>query len=287
MSSLPVESDKRPSKADVIIIEAGRLQRNYWRDLWRYRELFRVLAWRDLAVRYKQTVIGVAWAVIRPLLTMTVFTVIFGRIAKLPSDGSAPYPLMVLAGMLPWTFFSTGLGEAANSVVNSAHLISKVYFPRLIVPTATVVVAFTDFLITFAMLLVLMVWFGFWPGWRMLLLPAFLLLAFIASMGPALWISALNVKYRDFRHVIPFIVQFGLYISPVGFSSNVVPEEWRLLYSLNPMVGVIDGFRWCILNTQSSLYLPGLAVGLCIPAGFLWFGFHRFRKMEKDFADLI
>jgi lipopolysaccharide transport system permease protein len=172
--------------AEAIIIEAGRLDRNYWHDLWRYRELFRVLAWRDLAVRYKQTVIGAAWAVIRPLLTMIVFTVIFGRIAKLPSDGSAPYPLMVFAGMLPWTFFSTGLGEAANSMVNSAHLISKVYFPRLIVPTATVVVAFTDFLITFAMLIILMAWFGFWPGWRMLLLPPFILLAFMASMGPAL-----------------------------------------------------------------------------------------------------
>jgi lipopolysaccharide transport system permease protein len=272
---------------DIIIIEAGRHERNYWRDLWRYRELFRVLAWRDLAVRYKQTVMGVAWAVIRPLLTMVVFTVIFGRIAKLPSDGSAPYPLMVFAGMLPWTFFSTGLGEASSSIVNSASLISKVYFPRLIVPTATVVVAFTDFLITFAMLIALMAWFNFWPNWRLLLLPAFILVAFIASMGPALWITALNVKYRDFRYVIPFIVQFGLYVSPVGFSSSVVPEEWRLLYSLNPMVGVIDGFRWCILNGQSPLYLPGLAAGFCVASGFLWFGFHWFRKMEKDFADLI
>jgi lipopolysaccharide transport system permease protein len=272
---------------DVIIIEAGRHEINYWRDLWRYRELFRVLAWRDLAVRYKQTVIGVAWALIRPLLTMIVFTVIFGRIAKLPSDGSAPYPLMVFAGMLPWTFFSTGLGEASNSLVNSASLISKVYFPRLIVPTATVVVAFTDFLITFAMLIALLAWFNFWPNWHLLLLPAFILLAFMASIGPALWITALNVKYRDFRYVIPFITQFGLYVSPVGFSSSVVPEEWRLLYSLNPMVGVIDGFRWCILNGQSPLYLPGLAAGFCVATGFLWFGFHRFRKMEKDFADLI
>jgi homopolymeric O-antigen transport system permease protein len=273
--------------SEVLIIEAGRQDRNYWRDVWRYRELFRVLAWRDLAVRYKQTVIGVAWAVIRPLLTMVVFTVIFGRIAKLPSDGSAPYPLMVFAGMLPWTFFSTGLSEASNSLISNANLISKVYFPRLIVPTATVVVAFTDFLITFAMLFVLMAWFDFWPDWRLLLLPAFILLAFMASMGPALWITALNVKYRDFRYVIPFIGQFGLYVSPVGFSSSVVPEQWRLLYSLNPMVGVIDGFRWCILNGQSPLYLPGLAAGFCVAAGFLWFGFHRFRKMEKGFADLI
>jgi lipopolysaccharide transport system permease protein len=273
--------------SEVIIIEPGRHEHNYWLDLWRYRELFRVLAWRDLAVRYKQTAIGAAWALIRPLLTMVVFTIIFGRIAKLPSDGTAPYPLMVFAGMLPWTFFTTGLSEASNSLVNNANLISKVYFPRLIVPTATVVVAFVDFLITFSLLIVLMAWYRFLPDWRMLVLPAFILLAFVASMGPALWITALNVKYRDFRYVIPFIVQFGLYVSPVGFSLSVVPEEWRLLYSVNPMVGVIDGFRWCILGGQSPLYLPGLAASACVTAFFLWFGIHRFRKMEKSFADLI
>ncbi len=273
--------------SEVIVIEPGRLEQNYWLDLWRYRELFRVLAWRDLAVRYKQTVIGVAWAVIRPLLTMAVFTIIFGRIAKLPSEGTAPYPLMVFAGMLPWTFFATGLSEASNSLVNNANLISKVYFPRLIVPTATVVVAFVDFLITFAMLIVLMAWYAFAPGWRMLVLPGFVALAFVASMGPALWITALNVKYRDFRYVIPFIVQFGLYVSPVGFSSNVVPQQWRLLYSLNPMVGVIDGFRWCILGGQSPLYLPGLAVSVAVAGFFLWFGVRRFRHTEKSFADLI
>jgi lipopolysaccharide transport system permease protein len=271
----------------IIVIEPGRHERNYWIDLWQYRELFRVLAWRDLAVRYKQTVIGAAWAVIRPFLTMLVFTVIFGRLAKLPSVGTAPYALMVFAGMLPWTFFSTGLSEASNSLVGNANLISKVYFPRLIVPTATVVVAFVDFLITFSMLMLLMAWYHYLPGWRMLVLPVFTLLAFVASIGPALWITALNVKYRDFRYVIPFIVQFGLYVSPVGFSSTIVPEKWRLLYSLNPMVGVIDGFRWCILNGQSPLYLPGLATSFFIGALFLWFGLHRFRKMEKSFADLI
>jgi lipopolysaccharide transport system permease protein len=273
--------------AEVIVIEPGRYERNYWRDLWRYRELFRVLAWRDLAVRYKQTVIGAAWAVIRPFITMIVFTIIFGRIAKLPSDGTAPYALMVFAGMLPWTFFSTGLSEASNSLINNANLISKVYFPRLIVPTATVVVAFVDFLISFSILILLMGWYQYPPGWRMLVLPAFTLLAFLASMGPALWITALNVKYRDFRYVIPFIVQFGLYVSPVGFSSSVVPEQWRLLYSLNPMVGVIDGFRWCILGGQSPLYLSGLAASVFVTAFFLWFGIHRFRKTEKTFADLI
>ena len=272
---------------EIIIIESGRYERNYWIDLWRYRELFCVLAWRDLAVRYKQTVIGAAWAVIRPFLTMLVFTVVFGRIAKLPSDGTAPYPLMVFAGMLPWTFFSTGLSEASNSLINNANLISKVYFPRLIVPTATVVVAFVDFLITFLILILLMAWYEYPPGWQMVALPAFTLLAILASMGPALWITALNVKYRDFRYVIPFIVQFGLYVSPVGFSSSVIPEEWRLLYSLNPMVGVIDGFRWCILGGQSPLHLPDLAVSVAVAGFFLWFGINRFRKTERSFADLI
>ena len=273
--------------SDVIVIEPGRHGRNYWRDLWRYRELFRVLAWRDLAVRYKQTVIGVAWAVIRPFLTMVVFTVIFGRIAKLPSEGSAPYPLMVFAGMLPWAFFATGLSEASNSLVNNANLISKVYFPRMIVPTATVVVAFVDFLITFSMLATMMAWYRYPPGWYMLVLPAFVVLAFLTSMGPALWITALNVKYRDFRYVIPFIVQFGLYISPVGFSSTVVREHWRLLYSLNPMVGIIDGFRWCILGGQSQLQMQSLAVSVLVAGFFLWFGMHRFRSIERSFADLI
>jgi lipopolysaccharide transport system permease protein len=271
----------------LIIIEPGRQERNYWLDLWRYRELFQVLAWRDLAVRYKQTVIGLAWALIRPLLTMLVFTTVFGRIAKLPSEGTAPYALMVFAGLLPWSFFSTSLTEASNSLINNANLISKVYFPRLIVPTATVVVAFVDFLISFGMMVVLMAWFRFLPDPRIFLLPFFVLFAFLTSIGPALWITALNVKYRDFRYVIPFIVQFGLYISPVGFSSNVVPEGWRLLYSLNPMVGVIDGFRWCILGGATVLYLPGLAMSLCVTAFFVWFGIHRFRKTEKSFADLI
>ena len=272
---------------DDIIIEAGRAEHHYWLDLWRYRELFRVLAWRDLSVRYKQTVIGVVWALIRPFLTMLVFTIIFGRIAKLPTDGNAPYALMVFAGILPWTFFSTGLSEASSSLINNTSLISKVYFPRLILPIATVVVAFVDFLISFCILLLLMGWYGFVPDWRIIILPAFVVLAFFASVGPALWIASLNVKYRDFRYVIPFIVQFGLYVSPVGFSSSVVPERWRLLYSLNPMVGVIDGFRWCILRGQGELYPPGLLASIAVISFFLWFGVNRFRKMEKSFADLI
>lgn len=270
-----------------IILEAGRAEKNYWADLWRYRELFQVLAWRDVSVRYKQTVIGVVWAVIRPFLTMVVFTVIFGRLAKLPSEGSAPYPLMVFAGMLPWTFFSTALGDASNSLISNANLISKVYFPRLIVPAATIVVAFIDFLVSFAILIGMMMWYRYVPGWQMLVLPVFVLIAFLAALGPALWITAANVKYRDFRYVIPFIVQFGLYLSPVGFSSTVVPERWRLLYSLNPMVGVIDGFRWCILGGESQIYWPGFALSLVGVAAFLWIGIRQFRKVEKTFADLI
>ena len=271
----------------VLVLEPGRAEKHYWADLWRYRELFYILAWRDISVRYKQTIIGIAWAVLRPFLTMVVFTVIFGRLAKLPSDGAAPYALMVFAAMLPWSLFATSLGEASNSLIGNANLISKVYFPRLIVPTATVVTAFVDFLISFVMLLAMMVYYQFAPGWSILLLPVFILLALFASLGPGLWITALNVKYRDFRYVIPFIVQFGLYVSPVGFSSNVIPDEWRLVYSLNPMVGVIDGFRWCILGGESPIYWPGFALSLAIVAFFFWLGLRQFRKMEKTFADLI
>jgi homopolymeric O-antigen transport system permease protein len=271
----------------ILILEPDSTEKSYWADLWRYRELFVILAWRDISVRYKQTIIGVAWAILRPFLTMLVFTVIFGRVAKLPSDGNAPYALLVFAAMLPWSLFSTSLSEASNSLIANANLISKVYFPRLIVPTATVVTAFVDFLISFVILIGLMAYYQFAPGWHMLLLPLFILLALFASLGPGLWITALNVKYRDFRYVIPFVVQFGLYISPVGFSSSVIPEKWRLIYSLNPMVGVIDGFRWCILGGGSPIYWPGFILSLVIVTFFIWLGVSRFRKMEKTFADLI
>ena len=271
----------------MLVIEPGRAERHYWRDLWRYRELFRVLAWRDISVRYKQTVIGAAWALIRPFLTMIVFTVIFGKLANLPSDGTAPYALMVFAGMLPWTFFATAVGDSSNSLIANANLISKIYFPRLIVPIAAVMVAFMDFLISFAILAILMIWYQFMPGWQILLLPVFMSVAFIASFGIGVWITALNVKYRDFRYVVPFIVQLGLYASPVGFSSNIIPEQWRLAYSLNPMVGVIDGFRWCILGGESQLYWPGFWLSLIVAGFFLWLGIRQFRKMEKSFADLI
>ena len=270
-----------------LILEPGRAERNYWTDLWRYRELFFILAWRDVSVRYKQTIVGIAWAIIRPFLTMVVFTVIFGRVAGLPSDGNAPYALMVYAGMLPWTLFSGALSEASNSLIGNANLISKVYFPRLIIPVATVVTALVDFLISLAILVGLMLYYRYAPGWQILWLPVLVLLALLASLGPGLWITALNVKYRDFRYVIPFIVQFGLYISPVGFSSSVVPEQWRFVYGLNPMVGVIDGFRWCILGGDSPIYWPSFALSLVIVAFFLWLGITQFRRTEKTFADLI
>lgn len=272
---------------EPVILEAGRAEKNYWRDLWHYRELFQVLAWRDVSVRYKQTAIGVAWALIRPLLTMLVFTILFGKVAKLEAPIGVPYALLVFAGMLPWQFFATSLAEASNSLISNSNLISKIYFPRLIVPTASVMVALVDFLISFVILIGMMIWYQFLPGWQVLLLPLFVLLAFAASLGPGLWITALNVKYRDFRYIIPFLVQFGLYVSPVGFSSDVIPDQWRLLYSLNPMVGVIDGFRWCLLGGESDIYWPGFGLGLTVTVFFLWIGIRTFRKMEKSFADLI
>lgn len=281
------QTDLTHQDEQVTIIESGRTEKNYWSDLWRYRELFLILAWRDLSVRYKQTTIGIAWAILRPFLTMVVFTIIFGRLARLPSEGDAPYALMVFAAMLPWSLFSTSLSEASNSLIGNEKLISKVYFPRLIIPTATVVTAFVDFLVSFIILLGLMVYYRFTPDWNIVWLPIFILLAVLTSLGPGLWITALNVKFRDFRYIIPFIVQFGLYISPVGFSTDIVPDQWRLLYSLNPMVGIIDGFRWCILGSQSYIYWPGFMLSLLIVSFFLWLGVSQFRKMEKTFADLI
>jgi lipopolysaccharide transport system permease protein len=276
-----------PVHEKILVIEPGRTEKNYWSDLWQYRELFLVLAWRDVSVRYKQTIIGIAWAIVRPFLTMIVFTIVFGRMAKLPSDGSAPYALMVIAAMLPWSLFSSALSESSNSLISNTNLIGKVYFPRLIIPAATLVTAAIDFLISFIVLIGMMVYYQFTPGWHMLLLPLFIILALLASLGPGLWITALNVKYRDFRYIIPFVVQFGLYVSPVGFSSRNVPEQWRMLFNLNPMVGVIDGFRWCILGGNSPIYMPGFLLCLAIIAFFLWLGVSRFRKMEKAFADLI
>lgn len=281
------ETHGRSGTSQTLVIAPGLAERHYWRDLWTYRELFFVLAWRDVAVRYKQTVIGLAWALIQPALTMLVFTIIFGKLAKLPAEGGAPYAVMVFAGMLPWQLFSTALTGAAGSLIGNANLISKVYFPRLIVPASAVVVALVDFLVSLVLLTVLMVWYRFVPGWHIFALPFFTLMAFLVSLGPGLWITALNVKYRDFRYIIPFIVQFGLYVSPVGFSSGIIPEEWRLLYSLNPMVGVIDGFRWAILGGSSGIYIPGFLMSWGVIAFFLWLGIRQFRRMEKSFADII
>jgi len=288
-----------PLPVEEIVIEAGKTERQYWRDLWRFRELFAVLSWRDIAVRYKQTVIGIAWAIIQPLLSMVIMTVIFGKVADLPSEGNAPYAIMVFAGMLPWYFFANSLSSASMSMVGNANLISKIYFPRMIVPASAVITSFVDFLVSFVMMLVLMAIYQFPPGWPMLTLPLFVVVAFFAAMGPGLLITALNVKYRDFRYVIPFIVQFGLYVSPVGFSDDYVREklfeifgntwgEWAFLgYSANPMVGVIDGFRWAILGGDSAIYWPGFLVSLGFVAGFLWLGIWYFRRTERTFADII
>lgn len=289
--SSPNAAAHAPDSADLgdrtIVLAPGRADLNYWRDLWHYRELFATLAWRDVAVRYKQTVIGVAWAVVRPFLTMVVFTVIFGTLAKLPTEGTAPYPVLVFAGLLPWFLFSSVLGEASGSLVGNANLISKIYFPRIVIPAATAVVALVDFAINLAMLFLIMAWYGWWPDWRIIFLPLFVVLAVLASLGPALLMTALNVRYRDFRYIIPFIVQFGLYVSPVGFSSAVVPEAWRFWYSLNPVVGIIDGFRWCILGGEVNLYFPGFILSLGMVALLLWAGIKTFRTTERTFADLL
>jgi lipopolysaccharide transport system permease protein len=267
-------------------IEAGHAEKHYWQDLWRYRELFYFLAWRDILVRYKQTVIGVAWSLIRPFVAMVVFTVILGKLAKLPSGG-VPYPILVFCGLLPWQLFSNSLSESSNSIVANSSLISKIYFPRLIVPAGAVVVGLVDFLISFVFLFALMAWYHFAPDWRMLFLPLFTLVTVAISLGAGLFIAALNVKYRDFRFIVPFIVQFGLYVTPVGFNTAIVPEKWRLLYSLNPLVGVIDGFRWAILRGQTPLDLPSFFLSLAIVIAMLFFGIWYFRKTERTFADVI
>ena len=269
-----------------LVIEAGHTEKQYWQDIWGYRELFYFLAWRDILVRYKQTAIGIAWALIQPFMTMVVFTVVFGNLAKLPSEG-VPYPILVFAGMLPWQFFANSLGNCSNSLVNNSNLIAKVYFPRLIVPASALVVCFVDFLVAGMVLLGLMIWYDFVPSIRIITLPLFIAIAFTIALGVGLWFASLNVKYRDFRYLVPFITQFGLYISPVGFSSSVIPSQWRLLYSLNPMVSVIDGFRWAILGGESTLYFPGFILSVTLVIIFLVSGIWYFRRMEKTFADII
>jgi len=269
-----------------LVIDASSVDRQYWRDLWTYRELFYFLAWRDLLVRYKQTVVGIAWSFIRPFLTMAVLTVVFGKLGNMPSAGVA-YPLLVFCGMLPWQFFSTALSESGNSLVNNTNLISKIYFPRLVIPASSVLTSMVDFMISVVFLAILMTWYASIPPAQIVLLPVFIFFALATSLGAGVWVAALTVRYRDFRIIIPFLVQFGLYISPVGFVSTIVPEKWRLLYFLNPIAGVIDGFRWCILGGEHELYLPGLAVSLItatiITLGGIWY----FRATENEFADII
>lgn len=274
-----------------LVIEAGRSERQYWRDLWRYRELFYFLAWRDILVRYKQTVIGVAWAVVRPILTMLILTVIFGRVAKLPSSG-VPYPVLVFCGMLPWHFFATAFAESSNSLVANANMISKVYFPRLVVPAGSVITSFVEFAISGVLLMGLLAWYGIAPSPAIVALPLFILLAFGAALGVGLWVSAMMVRYRDFRFVVPFVVQFGLYLSPVGFTSavaapHVLPDHLLFLYWLNPMAGVIDGFRWSILGGENVLYWPGVLVSSGVIALLIYTGIRYFRRTEQTFADVI
>lgn len=271
--------------SDELVLEAGKTEKQYFKDIWHYRELFYFLAWRDILVRYKQTVIGVLWAVLRPFLTMIVFTVVFGKIAKLPSDG-IPYPLLVFSAMLPWQFFSSALVESSNSLIVNSNMISKVYFPRLVMPTSAVIVSFADFVVSFLILAGVMIWYQYVPSINIIFLPCFILIAFMASLGAGLWLCALTVKYRDFKYIVPVIVQLGLYISPVGFMSKIIPENYRLLYSLNPMVGVIDGFRWAILG-NTEIYLPGFFLSLVTVIITFVSGIWYFRKTEKTFADVI
>jgi len=270
-----------------IIIEAGRAEKNYWKDLWRFRELFYILAWRDIKVRYKQTVIGAAWSIIRPLLTMIIFTIVFSKVAKLPSEGNVPYAILVYAAMLPWQFFANALSESSGSLVGNSNLITKVYFPRLIIPASSVIVSLIDFAISFVILIGLCAWYQFIPSWHIIFLPLFIVLVFFVAFGLGLLLTALNVKFRDFRYIIPFIIQFGLYISPVGFSSSIVPEKYQWLYSLNPMVGVIDGFRWCILSSDIPLNNYSLLSAIITTVLITFIGIQYFRKTEKGFADSI
>jgi len=268
-----------------LVIEPGRAARHYWADLWRYRELFYFLAWRDLLVRYKQTVVGVSWAVIRPLVTMVVLTVVFGTFAKLTA--AVPYPLLVFCGVLPWQFFSTAVSDCGNSLITNASLLSKVYFPRMAVPASSVITSVVDLLVSGLLLAALMAWYQFWPGPRVVFVPVFIFLLSAASFSVGLWIAALMVQYRDFRFIVPFIVQFGLYISPVGFSSDAVPAQWRLFYSLNPMVGVIDGFRWALLGGTTAFHWSGFLLSTMTTVLLLVTGVRYFRATERTFADVI
>ncbi len=262
-------------------------KRQYLRDLWNFRGLLYFLAWRDILVRYKQTVIGIAWSLLNPLFFMVVFTVIFSRIGHFPSDGRTPYPLLVFSALLPWQLFASGLTQSSKSLVENARMVAKIYFPRLLIPLSSVVVSLVDFLISLGLLLAMMIYYQWNPGWRLLVLPLFLGLGLLTALSLGIWLAAINVKYRDFQYIVPFLLQIGLFVSPVGFSSSVIPPEWRLLYGLNPMVGVIDGFRWCLLGGEAPLYLPGLGLSLVLTLLLLRSGIAYFHKTERTFADYI
>ena len=274
------------SVSKTIVIDANSARSQYWLDIWRYRDLLYFLSWRDILVRYKQTSIGLAWALLRPLLTLIIFTFVFGHIAKLPSN-DVPYSVMVFAGMLPWYFFSSAFVETSNSLLTNSNMISKVYFPRLIIPASTIAVCLVDFAISFSIMLGMMLWFEIVPTIRLLALPILILVAIATALSLGLWFATLNVKYRDFRYIVPFVAQMGLYISPVGFSSNMVPEAWRLLYYANPMVAVIDGFRWSLLGGDFNIYFPGFFVSLALTIFLLFSGLSFFRRTEDTFADVI
>lgn len=282
MGNLPEVS--MSSDKSVLVIQKGMSAKAYWSDLWRHRELLLFLAWRDILVRYKQTVIGVSWVLIRPLLTMIILTAVFGRVARLPS-GDLPYAILVFTGLLPWFYFSNALSECSNSLISNSHLLSKVYFPRLIVPISTILVSSVDFVISFAVLLLLMLWYGISPSWQLALLPALGLWVGMLSLGLGLWFSALNVRYRDFRHIVPFILQLGIYASPVAYSTSIIPEKWALLYYLNPIAGIIDAFRWSITGVTPSVY--GIVCALIITIILLVSGLIYFRSEEARFADDI
>jgi len=274
-----------------VVIEPESIQRNYWKDIWKFRELFYFLAWRDLLVRYKQTAIGILWSVLRPLLTLGVMAFIGWLFESNVPEGT-PRILLVAAATLPWTFFSTAFSESASSLITNSNLLTKVYFPRMIVPASTIIVCLVDFLISFILFIVLMLFYQYSPGWQILMLPLFLLLALIAAFGAGIYIAALNVKYRDFRYIVPFIVQFGLYVSPIAFASTDIylseriPEWAKWIYSLNPMVSVIDGFRWCLLG-NTTIYWPGFLLSFAMSTSLLVYGIYYFRKTERSFADII
>lgn len=273
------------NKSNILTIESGRSEKNYWLDLWHFRELAGFLTWRDIKVRYKQAAIGVAWVVLQPLIQTVLLTLVFSKLAKMP-DGGLPYPMIVISGLLPWQFFSSAFSASSNSLIGNSNLISKVYFPRLILPISTVLVSLFDFIIIQALALVLSAYYGVPMSWRLVILPLFVLHTIVISLGAGFWITALTVKYRDFRFITPFIVQVGVFVTPIGFRSDVFPG-WRSLLSLNPLTSVVDGFRWCMLGGNTAVDLQGLIISISISVILMVSGIWYFRRTESSLADII